>query len=127
MLPSKKKKQKKLWDYYGLFGLHTNNKNFGGPTISKRKCLFNLAIKKHFKMKARIYSHYIIHVFPYPRGGISSAMREGPELQKGKGFVSRILISADVILAASVHLVELLAGNEPAAGINSIKGKHGSG
>lgn len=69
-------------------------------------------------MKARIYSHYIIHVFPYPQGGIA-AMREGPELQKGKGFVSRILISADVIPAASTHLVELLAGNEPTARINN--------
>lgn len=53
-------------------------------------------------------------------------MREGTELQKGKGFVSKILISADVILPASTHLVKLLAGNEPAARINSIKGKHGS-
>lgn len=76
-------------------------------------------------MKARIYSHYIIHVFPYPQGGIA-AMRECPELQKGKGFVSRILISADVIPAASAHLVELLAGNKPAARINNIKGKHSS-
>lgn len=33
-------------------------------------------------MKARIYSHYIIHVFLYPQGGIA-AMTEGPELQKG--------------------------------------------
>lgn len=61
-------------------------------------------------MKARIYSHYIIHIFPYPRGSIE-AMREGPKLQKGKGFVSRILISADVRLAASTHLVELLAAS----------------
>lgn len=53
-------------------------------------------------------------------------MREGPELQKGKGFVSRILISANVILAASSHLVRLLAGKAPTARINSIKGKHES-
>lgn len=27
----KKKQKQKLWDYSGLFGLHTNSKNVGGP------------------------------------------------------------------------------------------------
>lgn len=38
LLSSKKKnKNKQLWDYSGLFGLHTDNKNFGCPDNNKIK------------------------------------------------------------------------------------------